>query len=214
MTEIAHETALQRRWNDPANWETPDGSHWSKDWGGTRGCWYYTIRPRLPAVGGDVVCEIGCGRGQWIPHFLDDGWRYLGLDVNQSCVDECNWPACDEVSCRLADGTLPKADLIFSWGSLLSSPATAVELIRQCGESLGEHGAAFLHVPNVEHQARVAAREVGLYCKNAERVDWPTGAANCWLLTLTRGPCETRRIMQSTLRAEMAIAANVSQTHR
>lgn len=217
---IQSELEALRYYSKPEAWPTPDGSHWSADWGGSEGCWYYSIAPRLPRYRNRVI-EIGCGHGQWVDYFRHS--EYWGYDRNQECIDACKQRegaaeyshfAVTEYDDWLMSHARDncKVDCVFSWNSLVYSPDLTLDLIRQCGEVLTAEGTAFLHVGDVFPDVLRVIPD-GLYVDIAERIDWPTGAANCWLLTLTRQPCETQTILHSTLRDEMRVAKSMSTTY-
>ena len=109
---------------------------------------------------------------------------------------------------QLACGRLPNADIVFSWNALLGIGGAAVaDTVRQIGECLSDGGTAVMHHGDYIAEVAMAARESGLYVAVQERVDWPTGAANCWITTLVTHPVETRVVWHSTLRDEMRCAS-------
>ena len=38
---------------------------------------------------GDIILDMGCGRGEWLQLLRDEGYKGIGLDINQSMLEQC-----------------------------------------------------------------------------------------------------------------------------
>lgn len=38
---------------------------------------------------GDTILDMGCGRGEWLELLRDEGYKGIGLDINQSMLEQC-----------------------------------------------------------------------------------------------------------------------------
>jgi len=47
------------------------------------------VKEVLEKVGGGLVLDVGCGRGEWLELLKEEGIEALGIDINRLMVDQC-----------------------------------------------------------------------------------------------------------------------------
>jgi SAM-dependent methyltransferase len=147
-----------RIWGDNSNWQQA-GDEWSGDWGNSEAQWFGCLYPRihrfLPAA---RVLEIAPGFGRWSSYLIPLCSRYLGIDLNQNCVDGCRERFAGAPRARFAanDGLHLDAaedglyDFVFSFDSLVHCELDVLEsYIPQIIRKLSADGVAFLHHSNL-----------------------------------------------------------------
>lgn len=40
-------------------------------------------------ISGDIVIDVGCGRGEWLQLLKDNGYQGVGIDINQEMLEQC-----------------------------------------------------------------------------------------------------------------------------
>ena len=134
------------------------GDEWSAPWGGSEPQWFGSLYPRLhrrlPAAN---ILEIAPGHGRWTRFLLPQCENYLGIDLNQSCVDACRarFEKTQHARFESNDGmTLAAAedgayDFIFSFDSLVHAEIDVFHsYIPEILRKLKPGGAAFIHHSN------------------------------------------------------------------
>lgn len=93
---------------------------------------YRMYRDLLALPHGGCVVEAGCGTGHMYPHFVGEGYSYIGIDINRSMLDIglSKHPAADlrEGDMRALDLEKP-ADGIFLMSRTLSYMVTNIDLL-------------------------------------------------------------------------------------
>jgi ubiquinone/menaquinone biosynthesis C-methylase UbiE len=191
-----------RAWGLDSKWPSEYGEHWSAPWGSVDNQWRLTIEPRIRPWKDRTVVEVGCGRGRWARFFYD----YIGLDLNESCCAYTaqRWGKYCVVAQRDQQWPIPDhiAGLVFSWDSLVYSSSETIDaVLGECSRVLAFTGAAVLHYTGT---LRTGCGDLRLH--HAERIDWPTDAADGWIATyvLSGEAIVPTIVHDSPLRSEMA----------
>jgi hypothetical protein len=167
-------------WGQGYDWSAA-GDEWSEPWGNAAAQWYGTLLARLQGIlPAGKVMEIAPGRGRWTQFLIPAAGRYLGIDLNASCVAACEQRFAGQTHARFAvndgvsldaaeDGT---CDLIFSFDSLVHAEADVLAAyVPQILRKLSPTGIAFIHHSNLagaqiapgEHDhSRAASMSAGL----------------------------------------------------
>lgn len=150
-------------WGDHYHWKT-GGEEWSDPWGGSEAQWFGSIYPRLHRfLPAKSILEIAPGFGRWTRFLIPNSSRYVGVDLNQKCVDACRRIFCkrgffgpshprfiknDGLS--LSGVKSNSCDLVFSFDSLVHADLEILQTyIPEIIRVLSPAGVAFLHHSNL-----------------------------------------------------------------
>lgn len=145
-------------WGQRYKWPEA-GDEWSRMWGGSEAQWFGSLYPRLHRLLPTTrILEIAPGHGRWSKFLIPQCSRYLGIDLNESCIEVCkSWfsgssharfAANDGMSLRLAEDRL--YDFVFSFNSLVHAEIEVLRsYIPQIIQKLTPRGVAFIHHSNL-----------------------------------------------------------------
>jgi len=155
---LPHLTWNARKWSGDYEWPEA-GEEWSEPWGGSEAQWFGSLYPRLHRfLPASRILEIAPGHGRWTRFLIPASDEYLGVDLNQSCVDICKerfrddaratFVANDGVSLNAAeDGAY---DLVFSFDSLVHAELDVFHgYVPEILRKLKPDGVAFIHHSNM-----------------------------------------------------------------
>ena len=147
-----------RQWGGDYEWPEA-GEEWSEPWGGSEAQWFGSLYPRLHRfLPAQKILEIAPGHGRWTRFLIPASNEYLGVDLNQSCVDICkerfksdpraSFVANNGVSLDAAeDGTY---DVVFSFDSLVHAELEVFHgYVPEILRKLKPGGVAFIHHSNL-----------------------------------------------------------------
>lgn len=147
-----------RQWGGDYEWPEA-GEEWSEPWGGSEAQWFGSLYPRLHRfLPAPKILEIAPGHGRWTRFLVPASSEYLGVDLNQSCVDVCKerfkadahatFVTNDGVSLDAAeDGAF---DFIFSFDSLVHAELDVFHgYVPEILRKLKADGVAFIHHSNM-----------------------------------------------------------------
>lgn len=157
---------------------TNEGEEWSTPWGNYSAQWYGSLYPRtarfLPA---ESILEIAPGQGRWSRFIIPMAKRYVGVDINEYCVQSCKdrFSGFPHAEFYRNDGlTFPMitegcVDFIFSFDSLVHVDLPVMEsYIKECLRVLKPNGSAFLHHSNAgEFPPESRAAQIAKRCYRA-----------------------------------------------
>lgn len=154
MPDLSWNTSL---WGDNYGWEEA-GEEWSVAWGGSEAQWYGSLFPRLHRLlPASSILEIAPGYGRWTRFLLPNCERYLGIDLNASCVEACRNRFSNASHARfesndgLSLAAAPDAsfDVVFSFDSLVHAEIDVLQAyVPEILRKLKPGGTAFIHHSN------------------------------------------------------------------
>ena len=149
-------------WGTDYSWPK-SGEEWSRKWGGSEPQWFGSLYPRLHRfLPAGRILEIAPGHGRWTKFLIPACTEYLGIDLNESCIEVCRRRFADAAHAKFIanDGVSLNAvpdgqyDLIFSFDSLVHAEIDVFQsYVPQIIHKLAPGGVAFLHHSNLAEAA-------------------------------------------------------------